>query len=107
MSVDQEPIEQTLERLLDSKLDKIFKAGTTPQWLTNKEACNFLKVEMATLNRRIAEDTYIRGYHYTGEGRDRRWSQERLDRWLIVRDDPQQQTKDLAKWQQSIEGKKK
>jgi hypothetical protein len=107
MSVDQEPIEQTLERLLDSKLDKIFKAGTAPQWLTNKEAGNFLKVEMATLNRRIAEDTYIRGYHYTGEGRDRRWSQERLDRWLIVRDDPQQQTKDLAKWQQSIEGKRK
>lgn len=71
-------------------------------WLTNDEACQYLKCQASTLRRAMRDGVFVAGYHYSGSGRDRRWNSKHLSRYLEVRDIPGQQERDIARWQRSL-----
>ena len=84
------------EQLRSELLQLFGQSFVAGEWLTNEEAAAFTKYSTQYL---VSNPDFIRGVHFTGDNRNRRWNKRWLDWWLLDRDNPQQHLKRIAEWQ--------
>lgn len=84
------------EQLRSELLQLLGSSPIAGQWLTNEGAAEFTSYSVDYLTR---NEDFIRGVHFTGDGRNRRWNKRWLDWWMLDRDNLQRHLQRIAIWE--------